>query len=68
MMVFNLTLGLSTPPVGACLFMSASIAGLPVMTVSKEVLKCIGAMLVVLFLITYFPQYTVMPLVNIGGQ
>ena len=54
-MVFNLMLGLLTPPVGTCLYMSAEIAGI---TVEKTFLALIPFLIVqilVLFVITYFP-------------
>jgi C4-dicarboxylate transporter DctM subunit len=53
--VFNLMLGLLTPPVGICLYISAQFAQVRVEEVFREVLPFLGAALVVLLLITAFP-------------
>ncbi|MDK2801010.1 MAG: C4-dicarboxylate transporter, DctM subunit [Clostridiales bacterium] len=54
--VVNLCIGLLTPPVGTCLFVSCNIGKVKLGEISKAVLPFISAMIVVLFLITYFPQ------------
>jgi tripartite ATP-independent transporter DctM subunit len=56
--VFNLMLGLLTPPVGMCLFVTASIAQLPVMTVARAALPYLAAGAATLALITYWPPLT----------
>lgn len=51
----TLALGLITPPVGLCLFVSSSIAGVPVQRVFKAAIPYFIAMLMVLSLVTYVP-------------
>jgi C4-dicarboxylate transporter DctM subunit len=55
-MVFNLAIGFSTPPVGVTLFVSCSIAKIRLVQTFKYLFYYIGAMLTVLFLVTYIPQ------------
>jgi TRAP-type C4-dicarboxylate transport system permease large subunit len=55
-MVLNLSVGLCTPPVGSVLFIGCSVAGLSVDKVIKPLLPMFIAMVVVLLLVTYFPQ------------
>jgi tripartite ATP-independent transporter DctM subunit len=57
MVVFNLVIGIITPPVGTSLYIVADITKLPFEVVSKETLKYIPSLLVVLGLITYWPQF-----------
>lgn len=52
----TLALGLITPPVGLCLFVSSSIAGVPVQRVFKAALPYFVAMAMVLALVTFIPQ------------
>ena len=59
----NAAIGLVTPPFGVCLFTTSSISRVSVESLSKNVLIFLGAMIAVLFLITYVPQ-TVMFLLN----
>ncbi len=54
--VFNLVIGIITPPVGTSLYIVADITKLPFETVAKETLKYLPPLLVVLALITYWPQ------------
>jgi C4-dicarboxylate transporter DctM subunit len=55
MMVFNLAIGMSTPPVGVTLYVSCSIAGIELHHTFKYLFLYIGAMVVILFIITYTP-------------
>jgi TRAP-type C4-dicarboxylate transport system permease large subunit len=55
-MVLNLSVGLCTPPVGSVLFIGCSVAGLSIDKVVKPLLPMFIAMVVVLLLVTYFPQ------------
>jgi len=55
-MVLNLSVGLCTPPVGSVLFIGCSVAGLSIDKVIKPLLPMFIAMVVVLLLVTYFPQ------------
>ncbi|GHU27870.1 hypothetical protein AGMMS50256_08660 [Betaproteobacteria bacterium] len=55
-MIVNLNIGLSTPPVGVCLFAAAPIAKISLERMSKAVLPFILAELVALMFITYIPD------------
>ncbi len=52
----TLALGLITPPVGLCLFVSSSIAGVPVQRVFRAAIPYFIAMMMVLALVTFVPQ------------
>lgn len=54
--VFNLLIGLVTPPVGLCLNLAAKIGEVPLNRAAVAALPFIGVQLVVLGLITYFPS------------
>ncbi|QNN82532.1 TRAP transporter large permease [Brachybacterium sp. Z12] len=55
MVIFNLMIGLLTPPVGLVLFVLSSVTQIPVTRVIKGVLPFFIPMLVVLLLITFVP-------------
>lgn len=55
-MVLNLCIGLCTPPVGSVLFVGVGIAKTSIEKVVKPLLPLFLAMLLALFLVTYFPQ------------
>jgi TRAP-type C4-dicarboxylate transport system permease large subunit len=55
-MVLNLSVGLCTPPVGSVLFIGCSVAGLGIDKVVKPLLPMFIAMVIVLLLVTFFPQ------------
>jgi tripartite ATP-independent transporter DctM subunit len=55
-MIVNLNIGLSTPPVGVCLFAAAPIAGISLERISKATLPFIGAEFIALLFITYIPD------------
>jgi tripartite ATP-independent transporter DctM subunit len=55
-MIVNLNIGLSTPPVGVCLFAAAPIAGISLERISKAVLPFIIAEIVALMVLTYIPE------------
>ncbi|MBP6251416.1 MAG: TRAP transporter large permease [Rubrivivax sp.] len=55
-MVFNLAIGMLTPPVGICLMVASSVSQVPVQKLVRPVLPFIGALLVVLGLVTYVPE------------
>ena len=57
-MVLNLCIGLCTPPVGSVLFVGVGIAQTTIQKVMKPLLPLFLAMIVALFLVTYFPQLT----------
>lgn len=54
--VLNMMIGLSTPPFGMCLFISASISGAKLSKISKEILPMIAVMIVVMLILTYVPE------------
>lgn len=57
-MILNLCIGLCTPPVGSVLFVGVGVAQTTIQKVMKPLLPLFLAMVVALFLVTYFPQLT----------
>ena len=55
-MVLNLCIGLCTPPVGSVLFVGVGIAKTSIDKVVKPLLPLFIAMILSLFLVTYFPE------------
>lgn len=55
-MVLNLCIGLCTPPVGSVLFVGVGIAKTTIEKVVKPLLPLFLAMILALFLVTYFPE------------
>ncbi len=55
-MILNLAIGFITPPLGANLFMASEISRVKFATLAKTIWPWIGAMIVVLIIITYIPQ------------
>ncbi|PKL02602.1 MAG: C4-dicarboxylate ABC transporter permease [Synergistetes bacterium HGW-Synergistetes-2] len=53
MMVLNLAIGMATPPVGVCLFVSCGITGLSLEKVSAAVMRFVLAQIAILVLVTY---------------
>lgn len=58
MMVFNLCIGLCTPPVGTVLFVGCGVAKVSLTDIVKPLLPMYIAMLLALMLITYVPEIT----------
>ena len=56
--IFNLMIGLLTPPMGGVVFVLSSVTGIPVERVFKGAAFYLPAMLLVLLLITYVPALT----------
>ena len=56
MMILNLSIGLCTPPVGSVLFVGVGIANTTIEKVIKPLLPLYVAMIIALFIITYFPE------------
>lgn len=54
--VLNLCIGICTPPVGTLLFVGSGVAKVPVTKVIRPLLPLLGVMVLVLMLITYFPE------------
>ena len=57
-LVTNLTIAGVTPPVGQMMFISSQVLRVPMEDYTVEVMPFLGAMLVVLLLLTLFPQIT----------
>jgi TRAP-type C4-dicarboxylate transport system permease large subunit len=53
--IVNIMLGLITPPYGLLLFIMTNIAEVPLRQIVRECMPFLGAMLVALALITFFP-------------
>lgn len=52
----NLSIGMLTPPFGITLFASGRVFKVSIEEISKEVLPFLGALIIGLMIITYFPQ------------
>ena len=55
MVIFNLTLGLITPPVGLCLFLTQKVAKITTSQMIRSIMPFVIMMIVCLLIITYFP-------------
>ncbi|ESR27034.1 TRAP transporter large permease [Lutibaculum baratangense] len=53
--VLNLMIGLTTPPVGVCLFVCANIARLPLASIVRAILPFLLTNLVILLMVAYIP-------------
>lgn len=60
LMCVNLAIGLVTPPVGVNLFTACSISKLTIKDTFKDIVPIILALLVVLLLVTYVPQISLL--------
>ncbi len=58
--VSNLAIGSFTPPVGGALYVSSQIAGISIWQTAKGLIPFLAANLIVLFLITYIPEITLL--------
>jgi C4-dicarboxylate transporter, DctM subunit len=56
--VFNLAIGMLTPPMGICLFVACSIGGATMEQISRAVMPFLLIMLVDLLVITFVPLFT----------
>lgn len=52
----NLSIGLITPPVGVCLFVSSAIDGVSIEKLTRAILPFMLVEIVVLFLVSFFPE------------
>jgi tripartite ATP-independent transporter DctM subunit len=59
-LVTNLTIAGITPPVGQMMFISSQVLRVPMDDYTIEVLPFLGSMLVVLLLLTLFPQFSLL--------
>ncbi len=57
-MCVNLTIGLATPPMGLVLFVTSSVADVPVEKIVRDLLPFLAVEIGVLMLITFFPSLT----------
>lgn len=55
-LVFNLCIGIMTPPVGSVLFVGCSVADVPIEKVIKPLIPFFAALIFVLMLLTYVPE------------
>jgi tripartite ATP-independent transporter DctM subunit len=55
-MLVNLNIGLTTPPVGVCLFTAVPIAKIPMERMIPKVMPFVAAEMCAVFLITYIPE------------
>jgi tripartite ATP-independent transporter DctM subunit len=67
MMIFNLCIGLCTPPVGSALFVGCSVSGVKLQDLIRPMLPFFAALLVSLGLVTYIPQISLF-LPNLFGM
>lgn len=58
LMVVNLALGMLTPPVGICLFVSCGISGMPLGQVSRAVMPFVFVAIAALLIACYWPPLT----------
>jgi len=58
LMVVNLAIGMLTPPVGICLFVSCGISGVPLGEVSRAVMPLVVAALAALMIACFWPPMT----------
>jgi len=58
LMVVNLSIGMLTPPVGICLFVSCGISGLPLGQVSRAVMPLLAVALAALLISCFWPPLT----------
>jgi tripartite ATP-independent transporter DctM subunit len=58
LMVVNLAVGMLTPPVGICLFVSCGISGLPLGQVGRAVMPLVAVAIVALLIACYWPPLT----------
>ena len=56
--VFNLMIGLLTPPMGLALFLVADIAKVPMKAILREMAPFYIPLVITLLLITYVPELT----------
>lgn len=59
-MIVNLAIGLFTPPVGVNLYVACGIGKISIEDISKGIIPCLVAMIIILLLITYIPAISLM--------
>jgi TRAP-type C4-dicarboxylate transport system permease large subunit len=58
LMVVNLAIGMLTPPVGICLFVSCGISGVPLGEVGRAVMPLVAAAIAALLIACFWPPLT----------
>jgi C4-dicarboxylate transporter DctM subunit len=58
MVVINLAIGLSTPPVGVCTFVACSVGKTTITEITRPLLILLGVMVIVLLMTAYIPALT----------
>lgn len=56
----NTAIGLATPPVGSCLFVSSALTGEPLEKIARAIIPFILAEIAVLLLVTYWPAVSML--------
>ena len=59
-MIVNLAIGLFTPPVGVNLYVACGIGDIKIEEISKGIVPCLIGELVILLLVTYIPQISLL--------
>ncbi len=68
-MVVNMEIGMITPPVGLNLFVTAGVAGMPMMRVVKAAMPWLAILFVFLIMVTYIPWLsTAVPTMLMGPE
>lgn len=57
----NLTIGMVTPPLGVCLFVTSAIAEISVPKMFKYLIPQVGVLIIVLLIVTYLPSVSLFP-------
>ena len=60
MMILNCGIGLLTPPVGTCLFIGSAVSGVSIERIVKAALPFYACMLVVLMMVSFIPQISLL--------
>lgn len=55
--VLNLMIGLTTPPIGVCLFVATNIARVPLAGVIRAIIPFLISNIIVLLLVSYYPPF-----------
>jgi len=58
MVVINLAIGLATPPVGVCTFVSCSVGNASISEITKPLLILLSMMVLILLFVAYIPSLT----------
>jgi C4-dicarboxylate transporter DctM subunit len=66
-MAVNLTIGMATPPLGVCLFVTAAIGKISVPKMFKFLFPQVIILIVILFIITYIPDAILFPVHLFNG-